>query len=148
MNTMIDLIGASVLAGLILLLVIQLNSTMTNKNMQTTFDAVTQSNSKTIADMVNYDFYKIGYHDSLNDPTPVIELADTDHIRFRADVDRAGKIDTIEYYTTGSTYTVPGSSITFKKLYRGVNYKISPGASLGITWFKFSYYDTSGRLIT
>src|SRR5437867_5047186 len=122
MNTMIDLIGATILAGLILLLVVQLNSSMTNKNMQTTLDAITQSNSKTIADMINYDFYKIGYHDSLNDPTPVIEYADTDHIRFRADIDRIGKIDTIEYYTSGSAYSVPDSPIKFKKLYRSINY--------------------------
>src|SRR6266849_2804324 len=147
MNTMIDLIGASLLAGLILLLVIQLNSSMTNKNMQTTFDAITQSNSKTIADMINYDFYKIGYHDSLNDPNPVIELADTDHIRFRADIEKGGRIDTVEYFTTGTTYSVPGSSIKFKKLYRAINDTIQPGASLGLTWFKFSYYDVWGKLI-
>src|SRR5438874_2188002 len=111
MNTMLDLIGASVLAGAILLLVIKLNGSMTNKNMQTTFDAITQSNSKTIADMINYDFYKIGYHDSLTDPNPVIQLADSDHIKFRADIENinGSKVDTVEYYTTGSTYSVPGS---------------------------------------
>jgi hypothetical protein len=147
MNVVLDIVGSTVVAGLILLLVFQLNRSMGNMSFQNTLDVVTQENAKTIADMVNYDFYKIGYHDDITSANPIVEIADSNRIKFRADIDNNGAVDTVQYYTSTSPYYVHGSSTGFKQLYRTVNNTGGYGASLGITSFKLTYYDTLGILL-
>lgn len=147
MQVMIDIVGSAILAGLILLIVFQMNRSMGDMAFQNTLDVITQENSKTIADMINYDFYKIGYHDHISAVDPVVEYADTNHVRFRSDIDNNGTVDTVQYYTSSTPYYEHGSATPFRQLYRGVNASTGPGARLGITSFKLTYYDTLGVLL-
>lgn len=147
MHVILDIIGSTVVAGLILLVVFQLNHSMGNMSFQNTLDVVTQENAKTIADMINYDFYKIGYHGDITSADPIVEIADSDRIKFRSDIDNNGSIDTVQYFTSLTPYYVPGSATGFKQLYRNVNASTGPGARLGITSFKLTYYDTLGVLL-
>src|SRR6266852_3864623 len=107
MTTMIDIVGSAIFAGLIILLAMQLNASTANTSLQATLDVNTQENSTTIENMINSDFYKMGYHDSLNSGNPIVELADTSSIRFRADIDGNGSVDTVRYFTTATPFAVP-----------------------------------------
>jgi hypothetical protein len=144
MQVMIDVVGSAIIAGVILVLVFNLNRSMGDMTFQNTLDVITQENATTIAGMVNSDFYKIGYGESNTGTEPVVEIADTSEIKFRADIDNNGTVDTVHYFVSASPYPVPGSPTKFRKLYRLVNASSGPGASLGITAFKLTYYDTLG----
>jgi len=147
MNIMIDIVGSAVIACVILLLVFQMNQSMGSMTFQNTLDVITQENSKTIADIINFDFYKIGYGVSIDPLNPAIQLADSDRITFTSDIHQRGTVDTVRYFTSSVPYPIQGSTTKFKKLYRLVDTTASAGANLGITSFRFSYYDTLGHQI-
>ena len=146
MHTMLDIVGSTIVGGAILLLLFRMNGSMGDLSFQNTLDVATQTNSRTIADMINHDFYKIGYHESINGISPIVESADSNYIRFRSDIDNNGTVDTVQYYTS-APYDVHGSAVRFQNLYRGVNSSTGPGANLGLTSFKLIYFDTLGVLI-
>src|SRR5712692_265211 len=143
MQFLFDIIGSFIVAGVILGVVFNMNATMGSMTFQNTLDVITQENAKSIADLVNYDFYKIGYGDSTTDPVPIIKFADTNAITFKADIDSNGTLDTVQYYTT-PPYFVAGSQYKFEKLCRAVNSTNKDTMVLGIASFKLSYYDTFG----
>jgi len=142
-QVILDIIGSTVIGATIILMLFNLNSSMSETSFQNTLDVATQSNSMTIAEMLNHDFYKIGYHESLNGPWPIIETADSNRIRFRSDIDNNGTVDTIEYFTS-APYDVKGSATRFRRLYRTMNGSAGTGADLGLTSFKLTYFDTLG----
>ena len=143
MQVMMDIVGSTIIGGAILFLVFKTSDMMTDLSFQNTLDVATQSNSRTIADMINYDFYKIGYHESVTGPRPIIEIADSDRIRFRSDIDNNGTVDTVEY-SESAPYEVAGSASRFRVLYRNVISSARTGANVGLTSFQLSYYDTMG----
>jgi len=145
---LLDLIGAAVIAGMIVYSVVGLNGTMTDGAFQTTLDKITQENSQAIADLINHDFYKIGYHATLDASKPIILLADSERITFLSDIENKGVLDTVKYYTSDIVDSLDGSSLVFKKLYRTVNSaSAGDGARLGLTSFKLTYFDRFGSLI-
>ena len=151
MHVILDIIIAGVFASIILFFVVSTTATMGDTTLKTTLDVIAQKNSSTVAQMLNYDFYKIGYRDDINAPNPIIEFADSERIRFRGDVDASGTLDTVEYYTGTTLDSIPGSKVIFKRLYRRVYSSDRPwvgeGARLGMTSLKFTYYDDHSRQI-
>jgi len=97
MSTLIDIIGALVLFGIMIITIARVQSSLNEAVYQNSFSVVTQRNATELARQVEFDFAKIGYRVATNR----ILAADTHLIRFRSDLMNSGTIDTVEY-TTGT----------------------------------------------
>lgn len=137
MSILIDILGSSFIGGLILLLILKLNLFANSSGVTSDNELKLQQNAKTLAEIVNYDFRKIGYDcDSTS-----IAVADSNRIKFYADIDRNGTVDVIEYYASDSTKALGTENPRDIILYRTVNGVEMGGPTLGLTKIKLSYLD-------
>ena len=142
MGDMLDIISSTLIAGMLLLSVLKMNSTLSSTDSDTNVEVITQENATTIANTVAYDFYKIGYKAS-----PGIIFADTSAITFLAQMDNDGIVDTIRYWLS-NTVSTPLVNPNWRTLYRIKNSEPIRGASLGVTSFNLAYYDSAGTSIS
>ena len=144
MSVMLDIIGASVIIGIVILTVMNVNINLSDENYKGMVDLHTQTETIQLARIIEFDFYKIGY----NVPPanrPAITIADSTHIKFKTNLgDIAGALDIIEYglgdYVLGSTN--PRDRMLFRienltKVY--INYSVIN--------FKLTYYDSTDTKI-
>jgi hypothetical protein len=144
MSTIIDIMGSSFIAGILLLLILKLNIFMSNASYASDNELKMQQNAKTFAEILNHDFRKVGYkHDGLS-----IITAKKDQFKFVGDLQRPGEsgygiIDTVEYFIQDSSYS-PGTLNQHDIiLVRVVNNKDSiTGSSLGLVKLNFTYLDS------
>ncbi len=146
MDTIIDIIGSTIVGSLLILTVIAMNVSLSNAGSDTNVSVITQSDLTEIGDGITYDFYKIGFRAS-----PAILVADTDRIEFRADFEKDGVPDTVYYYTARAQFA-SGENPNMIVLYRrqwnsATNTATTTGASLGQTSFDLTYFDSTGNSI-
>jgi hypothetical protein len=96
-----------------------------------------QQNAKTLAEIINYDFRKIGYECD----STAIAIADSNRIKFYSDIDKNNTVDVIEYYTSDTTVAVGTENPSDIILYRRFNGVAMGGPTLGLTKFKLTYLD-------
>ena len=144
MSTIIDIMGSTFIAGLLLLLILKLNLFMSNASYASDNELKMQQNAKTFAEILNHDFRKVGYkHDGLS-----IITAKKDQFKFVGDLERPGEsgygiIDTVEYFIQDSSYSPGTLNPNDIILVRVVNNKDSiTGSSLGLVKLNFSYLDS------
>jgi len=78
MASLIDILGSSFVGGLLLLLLLKLNLFANSSGVTSDNELKLLQNAKTLAEIINYDFRKIGYeYDST-----AIAIADSNHIKF------------------------------------------------------------------
>lgn len=135
MAVIIDILGSTFIGGLILLLIVKLNLFAASNGVSSDNELKLQQNAKTLAEIINYDFRKIGYECD----STAIAIADSQHIKFYADIDRNNTIDVIEYYVSDSTKAQGTENPRDIVLYRRVNGVDFGGPSLGLTKLKLSY---------
>jgi hypothetical protein len=99
-----------------------------------------QQSAKTLAEIVNNDFRKIGFN---YDGISLITI-ESKKISFYADIDSNKVVDQVTYYISDSTLVSNTENPRDKVLIRVVNNDTSKGPSLGITDLKFSYRNTFG----
>ncbi len=137
MSILLDLFGSTIIGGLIVLMLVNFNVFQSNTRISSDSELQLQQNAKTLADILNYDFRKIGYRYN----NVAFAEADSERISFYSDIDRNGSIDLVTYMlgdtSEVSMTTNPGDRI----LYRIVNNDTLKGPSLGLTKVKFSYLD-------
>ncbi len=135
MAVIIDILGSTFIGGLILLLIMKLNLFASSSGVSSDNELKLQQNAKTLAEMINYDFRKIGYECD----STAIAIADSNHIKFYADIDRNNTVDIVEYYVSDSTKAQGTENPRDIVLYRKVNGVEFGGPSLGLTKLKLSY---------
>lgn len=135
MAVIIDILGSTFIGGLILLLIMKLNLFASSNAVSSDNELKLQQNAKTLAEIINYDFRKIGYECD----STAIAVADSNYIKFYSDIDRNGSVDIIEFYTSDSTKAVGTENPRDVVLYRKVNGVEFGGPSLGLTKLKLSY---------
>jgi len=141
MAVMLDIIGAAVLVGMLMVTILNVNINMTVETYKSASEFHTQTELIQLARIMEFDIYKMGYGVS----SPSIVSADTSHLKFRANLqDVAGGRDSIEY--------ILGTPVTTSKnpkdrhLLRVENIsKVS--ISYSVTRFRLSYYDREDSLI-
>ncbi|MCJ7554748.1 MAG: hypothetical protein MUO34_12795 [Ignavibacteriaceae bacterium] len=147
MNVMLDIFGASFIAGMLLLLMLKLNLFTSQASFSSDNELRMQQNAKTLAEIMNYDFRKIGYN---FDGTAILS-AEEKRIKFVADLEAPdstgfGIIDTVEYFIADPGGTSNPDEIV---LIRVLNNKDSiAGPSLGLVKLQFSYEDSVGTITT
>lgn len=143
MNTLLDIVGSSVIGGAILFLIIQMNISISQSLTDKTLSYTSQNNLTSIAELMDSDFKKagLGVTDSIK-----FKTADTSKITILYDKDNNGTTDSISYYlsSTAKLSSTPNPSDRF--LYRVVNNDPEKSVNLGVTKFRLWYYDASGRI--
>ena len=144
MSILLDLIGSSFIGGVLLLLVLKLNLFMSNASFASDNELKLQQNAKTLAEILDNDFRKIGYR---YDSTSIL-VAGKEQIKFIGDLQRPGQsgygiVDTVEYVVRDSTYSPGTTNQNDIILVRVLNNTDSiTGASLGLVKINFSYLDS------
>ena len=147
-TTILDIIGASIIGGILLLNLLKLNENVYAVDNATGHDVNLQVEVVNVANIVDGDFNKIGYcSDPMNmDDDPKITLADTSSIKIVFDVDKDGDYDTVYYFVSDLNMLSNTPNPRDRILYRRVNSDIPFIVSNNITEFKFQYlgalYDT------
>lgn len=109
-----------------------------------TLDNAAYGNLAETAQLIEYDFSRIGF--GISDPTEdVLILADSTELHFYLDNDGNGVIDSMRYYLGDSTSAGATDNPNDKTLYRVVNAGPPKAISRGLTDFKVKYYDAAGN---
>jgi hypothetical protein len=146
MNFLIDIMGSSLVAGIIFMLILKLNLYSSNASYYSDNELKMQQNVKTLAEIINYDLRKIGYK---YEGTAIV-TAETYRIQFYADLEAPGTaghgvMDFVEYFLGDSTEATGTENQRDKILYRVVNHTdTSGGPTLGLVDLKFSYLNGQG----
>jgi hypothetical protein len=137
MSIMLDLMGSAIIAGLMVIMLMKFNIYQSNTRFASDSELQMQQNAKTLAEIIDHDFRKIGYD---YDSTAFVQ-ADSERVSFFSDIDRNGSTDVVSYFI-GDTSEVTGTTNPKDRiLYRVVNSDTIKGPSLGLTKAKFSYLD-------
>ena len=142
MDTLLDILGASFVGGMVLLIVVNIYIFSSQKRIASSADLRLQQNAKTLAEILNNDLRKVGYKHSKN----AIITAEQKKFSFYADVDSNGTVDQVTYLLSDSTQALGTKNPHDIVLYRVVDGDTSKGPSLGLTKLNFHYRNTSGDL--
>ncbi len=143
MAYMLDLMGSYIVGAIVLLMIVGLDIYIPTSASEVVFNNMVQGNIGTAAEIINYDFYKIGYRTTGNS----IVLADSDRIKFDTDISDDGNIDTVYYYPGSTSQLTSTPNPNDKPLYRQLNGD-TPLSSIAITEFKLTYYDSLGAQLS
>ncbi|HEY6907015.1 MAG TPA: hypothetical protein VI230_06070 [Ignavibacteriaceae bacterium] len=144
MNTIMDILTSTIIGGMLLLLVLKLNLFMSEAGYSSDTELRLQQDTKTLAEIMNSDFRKIGYK---YDDTAIL-TAQKDRFKFIGDLERpgqpgAGAVDTVEYFLEDSTHSLGTSNLNDIILVRVLNNKDTiDGPSLGLVKMQFTYLDS------
>ena len=151
-SSLLDVIGSFVVAGILLLMGLQLNSSANEVKAVYSQNFNLQSNLTTVVSMLENDFNKIGYcrtWQKVADPTQSIRKADSTAICFRTDYDNNGTLDSISYWVGPTSELLDTPNPNDRYLYRMQNNDSTHKArmNLGITQFSFTYNDGADSLL-
>lgn len=144
MGILLDILGATFIGALLLLMIIKLNLFVMNASYYSDNELQVQQNAKTLGEIISNDFRKIGY----NYEGVSIIVADSTRIKFYADLNAPGTVgygtmDIVEYYLGDSTSAPITSNPRDRVLYRIVNETDTiAGSSLGLVEFKMTYLNS------
>lgn len=146
MGSYLNLIGSIIIGGMMLLIINNYNSSLSQTGFERTLDGITTYNASGIAKLIEYDFNRMGLR--VPPTTTIIRRADSSRITFLSDIDNNGNIDSVRYIlsvpdSASSTYN-PRDRI----LYRLVNATPMRDATMGVTRFRIRYFDWDGHITT
>ncbi len=136
MSNMLDIVGSVVLFGMLMLTIGRVQTNLNTAMYANSFTQITQHNAVALARQLEFDVTKVGY----KAPTQKIMIADSTHLKFRADFLNSGTVSEIEYWVgdTADARVTP-NPLDFP-LYR----KDSNGTIeqlWGMTHFNIRYYN-------
>ena len=144
MNTTFDILGAIIIGGITLLIILSLNIYSTQIKYTSDSNLTLQGNAKTLADIIDHDLRKIGYHYN----GTAITDAETNKLTFFSDIDSSVSISTVTLTSSDSTAVASKTNPSDRFFLRIVNNDTSGKASLGLTKLKFSYMNSLGSPTT
>jgi len=141
MSVMLDVIGAAVLVGMLMVTILNVNVNMTMETYKSASEFHTQTEMIQLARIMEFDIYKIGYAVS----KPSIVAADTAYLKFRANLsDTPGSRDSVEYIlgTPVTTSVNPRD----RHLLRVENIS-RVSISYSVTRFRLTYYNSRDSVL-
>jgi hypothetical protein len=143
-STIIDIIFSVVLAGIILVMIINLNQNTAYSTYTTTNDLVIQTNMTELVRMIEKDFRRIGYckdPDKIPDASQAIISADAHSFKFKTDVNEDASVDTVYYYVGDTSTCRKTPNPRDFMIYRKINSGAPQAMLLGCTKFDFQYWN-------
>ena len=144
MATLLDILQATIIGGMILLMVLTFQFRMKVVSEDIFGYNLTQSDVISTSQTIENDFYKIGYNCSSKQK---IFSALPQQIRFFADIDNNGVLDSVYYLISDSLALASTPNPRDKNLLR----KINNGIQLlvgRVTDFQLTYYDSTGNVLS
>ena len=89
MSDWLDIVGSIVIAGIVILILTNVNISISAAATDNLSAGVMQRGLTSVADLIEHDFYKAGYRN----PGSNIVIADSNGIKFFADIDNDGVPD-------------------------------------------------------
>ena len=143
MSYLLDIVGSSIIAGLVVLMLLTLNINNSATSNDILFTTLEQKKITDVTELIEYDFYKLGYCIS----GEKISVADSTEIMFYTDINNNNLTDSIHYYlgeTTDLSYT---SNPDDKPLHRNRNNQDSLSTAIPVVDFHLSYFDSIGNTL-
>jgi hypothetical protein len=146
MSVMLDIVFSAVLVGMLIISIMHININITDENYRGIVELHTQTEAIQLARIIEFDFYKAGYHkDKVNATTgEIIEVADSSRIKFYSDITDNGTVIPVEY-NLGNFNSESGNPRD-KSLYRSENTSVVY-INYSVTKFRLWYYDTKDSLL-
>ncbi|HZW39447.1 MAG TPA: hypothetical protein VFF33_09125 [Ignavibacteriaceae bacterium] len=144
MQIILDITGSFIVAGIFVLLMLNLKVYENDNKYSSDSELSLQSHAKTLAEIVNYDLRKIGFKHAGTD----IIVAQNKKLSFYADIDSNNVMDIVTYQLSDSLKMLETENPRDKILYRIVNNDTSTGSSLGLVNLNFIYRTSSGAIAT
>lgn len=146
--TILDIIGSMIIGGILMMIAWRLSDASTEKTYNYSGELVLQQNLKTVVEIIEYDFRKIGYCDVPGSlPDAVIVYADANRIDFYTDLqplNGVANIDLLHYYLGPTSECSETPNPRDRILYRVENNETPKPSNLGITQFRLVYMDALG----
>ena len=150
-STILDIIGAFVIGGILLLTLFRVNDNTVQNFFYYNSDFILQRDLVDIILIVEGDLRRIGYcdnPDNLVPPNQTILSADSNSISFVTDLHRTGKLDTVEYRTGTPDDLSETPNPRDIPLYRVINNANAERSVTGVvTEFHLVYFDALGDSI-
>jgi hypothetical protein len=141
LNSLLDIFGSIIIAGMLFMLIVKLNLFSSQSRYSSNSELQLIQNSKTLAEIIDYDLRKIGYRHNKT-VNPSIIHADSTTLEFYSDIDSSGVVDIIRYYISDSTNVTGTMNPSDIILNRTINNgSLMSGPSLGLVKIKFTYLD-------
>lgn len=141
MSVMMDIVGAAVLVGMLMLTVMNINVNMNSETYRTATEFHTQTEMIQLARIFEFDVYKAGYFVA----KPAIVAADTSYLKFRTNLlNTAGARDSIEYIL--GTAVTSSQNPNDRHLLRIENVS-TVSISYSVTRFLLTYYDSRDSIL-
>lgn len=163
-STILDIIGSAVIGGMLLLLLMRMNASSSENLFKNSGELNTQRNLVTLAQLIEYDFRRMGYCSNIQDPNTrqginIIVLADTSRIDFYADIaDASGKdvptgdgvADLVSYRlgAASESEVLNTPNPNDRVLYKSINGVVKTTHNCGITKFRLHYFNAVGDTLT
>lgn len=150
-STLIDILGSIVIGGMLMLILFRLNDAAVANSFRYNGELIVQKNLVEVVNLLEFDLRKIGYcavWENLPNPSKYIVSADSNSIKYLTDTDSDGNVDTLSYYLGPSSELSGTANPRDRMLYRRVNKSKPLSANLGVTMFKFTYYNVFGKEIS
>lgn len=143
MSTIFDILGATIIGGIVLLIIINLNIYSNQIKYTSDSDVRLQGNTKALADIIDYDLRKVGY----NYKGVAITEALSNKFSFYSDIDSNGTVKLVTLTDSDSTKAAFTSNPHDRLFYYIINNDTSK-AALGLTNFKLTYMNSLGNPTT
>jgi hypothetical protein len=140
MTAILDTISSVLIGGLILLSLHSLNTNLTNAASTKSTTTSVQENMSAVTDILENDLRKVGYN---NFSSSNFIQAESSRVYLRADFNNDGSTDSVQYYL-GTTADPGQVNPRARILYRTYNAGTAVPMKVGITRFRFWYYDGAG----
>lgn len=154
-TTLLDIAGSMIIGGTLMMILWRLSDASTEKTYNNSGELTVQQNLLILAEMIEFDFRKIGYCNTWNvvmDPrtnkpfisSQAIIYADESSISFYTDLhDYDGNLDSLRYYLGPVSECSSTPNPRDRILYRVQNGDAPVASNLGVTDFRMVYYDVN-----
>ena len=143
---MLDILGSIAIGSLVILMIFRFNQTMLSASNEKLLHNITQLNTVSASEVIEYDFFKIGFRVN-TDSLDVFSKAELSELQYLTDIDNDGVMDSVLYSLSDSTALTSTENPRDKLLYRTVNGG-NPQVVTSVRDFELSYRDTLGVVIT
>jgi|UniRef100_A0A7V2ZJX4 hypothetical protein len=142
-TTIIDILGATIIGGIILMNLLNLNQNVVQAESMYGHDKSLQVDVVILATIMDRDFGLLGYCGDYTkmDSTAII-YGDSVSVKFLADVDNNGIFDTLYYFTSDTVALSHTPNPRDRILYRQLNSNPPFVVANNITEFNLRYLDT------
>jgi hypothetical protein len=147
MQMVYDILGSMIIGGMILVMVLGFNANIIEGAALQTFKTNVQGNMTTVTNIMEYDFRKMGFQVAFPQDSS-ISYADSTRIIFKGDFDNNGATETLQYNYVAGTQAPGAVNPRARVLFRSYNGGPAQSMNIGITRFRFTYYDSVGTTMT